>query len=145
MIVYIDLDDTICNYRKRYEELRIRERTTYPQSLPNFYAFMEPIDGAIDAVQEIHMLHSMYILTAPSPYNLHTYSGKAQWVEEYLGFEILKRLIICPNKGLLKGDILIDDRISGYGQEYFKGRLIKFDHWITILNELKTIATEKRT
>jgi 5'(3')-deoxyribonucleotidase len=143
MIVYIDLDDTICNYRKRYEELKIREGITYPQSLPNFYTFMKPIDGAIDAVREIHMLHSMYILTAPSPYNLHTYSGKAQWVEKYLGFEILKNLIICPNKGLLKGDVLIDDRISGYGQEYFSGEIIKFDHWNITLNKLKNI-TEKR-
>ncbi len=36
------------------------------------------------------------------------------------------KLIICSNKGLLKGDILIDDHISGRGQEFFEGKLIHF-------------------
>lgn len=39
---------------------------------------------------------------------------------------MVKKLIICPNKGLLMGDFLIDDMINGRGQENFKGELIHF-------------------
>jgi 5'(3')-deoxyribonucleotidase len=43
-----------------------------------------------------------------------------------LGYNFVDRLIICSHKGLLKGDILIDDNDSGRGQEHFEGRLIHF-------------------
>ena len=50
-------------------------------------------------------------------------------------------LIICSHKGLLKGDILIDDHASGRGQELFEGKLIHFGQddypdWETVLNTL---------
>ena len=36
------------------------------------------------------------------------------------------RLIISPNKSLLKGDYLIDDNVEGKGQEGFEGKLIQY-------------------
>jgi 5'-nucleotidase len=41
-----------------------------------------------------------------------------------LGF--VKKLIICPNKSLLKGQYLIDYNHTGKGQEKFEGKLIHF-------------------
>ena len=53
-------------------------------------------------------------------------SEKRVWVEQHLGFAFVERLIICPNKALLNGDILVDDQTSGRGQELFTGRLWQF-------------------
>ena len=68
----------------------------------------------------------MFILTAPSIKNSHCYSEKRDWVEKYLGSEIVERLIISAHKGLNKGHFLIDDNIDGKGQEYFEGEIIQF-------------------
>ena len=70
--------------------------------------------------------YTPYILTAPSLRNPWSYTEKRVWVEQRLGFAFVERLIICPNKGLLNGDILVDDQISGRGQEQFTGRLLQF-------------------
>jgi 5'(3')-deoxyribonucleotidase len=43
-------------------------------------------------------------------------------VEEHLGWKWCGRLIICPDKSLLKGDYLVDD----YNWEDFEGELIRF-------------------
>jgi len=63
-------------------------------------------------------------------------------VEKHLGFfEFVHNLILATNKGLLKGDYLIDDYVSGRGQEYFEGELIHFDSkqypdWLSIVERL---------
>ncbi|KPA11151.1 5'-nucleotidase [Candidatus Magnetomorum sp. HK-1] len=51
---------------------------------------------------------------------------KRIWIENYFDYNFTKKLIICSNKGLLKGDLLIDDNIEGRGQESFEGKIIHF-------------------
>ena len=128
-IVFIDMDDTLCDYTGAY----LRAKNAYPglqfpQSEPGFYLNLEPLAGAIEGFQHIWNLPGMevYILTAPSVMNPHSYSEKRQWVERHLGLEVAYRLILSPNKGLLLGDILIDDNLSGKGQEYFQGAVYHF-------------------
>jgi 5'(3')-deoxyribonucleotidase len=58
---------------------------------------------------------------------------------------ITEKLIISPNKGLLKGDILIDDIVEGKGQEHFEGELIhfgsaKFPDWESVLERVAYIS-----
>ena len=67
-----------------------------------------------------------YILTAPSVHNPLCYTEKRVWVEQHLGMSMVNRLIISPDKSLLRGDYLIDDHASGSGQEEFQGELIHF-------------------
>jgi 5'(3')-deoxyribonucleotidase len=82
-----------------------------------------------------------YILTAPSVKNPLCYTEKRIWVEEKFGLNFVPNLIICANKGLLKGDVLVDDNIEGKGQENFDGRLIHFGseqnpNWASVLESL---------
>ena len=69
---------------------------------------------------------TIYILTAPSIKNPLCYIEKRLWIEDNFGLEMVKKLIISPNKGLNKGDYLIDDNEFGKGQENFEGKLIHF-------------------
>ena len=39
---------------------------------------------------------------------------------------MVERLVISPDKSLLKGDYLIDDILHGKGQDSFEGKLIHF-------------------
>lgn len=144
MIVYIDMDDVLCDYSGAHANaLEINPAISIPQSQFGFYQRLQPLPGAIEAMKSLYdsQAYTPYILTAPSTRNPFSYTEKRVWVEEWLGFVFVDRLIICSHKGLLKGDILIDDNHCGRGQENFEGRLIhfgseKFPNWESIREEL---------
>ncbi len=108
--IYIDMDNTLCDYRKAYLAARKREpETHYPQSQYGFFANLEPLPQAIAAYHHLAKKFEVYILTAPSYLNPLCYTEKRVWIERHLGLEATQHLIICKRKGLLKGDFLIDD------------------------------------
>lgn len=147
MNIFVDMDDVICDYTSAHaQNLLLHPGIQFPQSQYGFFSRLKPIDGAIKAVNDIHASEKfdLYILTAPSVRNPFSYSEKRIWVEEHLGYELVDRLIICSHKHLLLGDILIDDNISGKGQERFQGRLIHFGgsdfpDWESVRAELKLV------
>ncbi len=132
------MDDTICNFKmaaRQYASLK------FPQSKIGFFEELEPLEGAIEAVNYLRTVaeYEVYILTAPSVRNVHSYTEKRIWIEKYFDLEFCKKLIICSNKGLLRGDFLIDDYVSGKGQENFEGNLLhygsdEFPNWKAIRN-----------
>ena len=108
-----------------------------------FYADLVPVEGAIYGINALQSSgkYEVYILTAPSVLNPMCYTEKRIWVEKHLGMAFVHRLIISPDKGLLKGDILIDDRTEGHGQDNFDGKVIQFGGddtlgWSSIINRL---------
>jgi 5'-nucleotidase len=128
-IVYIDLDDTLCDFKSAFlTALKMNPAIQYPQSQYRFFANLEPIEGAIKAVKDLinSEQYDPYILSAPSIRNPLSYAEKREWVEVHIGYDFCEKLILCPHKGLLKGDILIDDNIEGKGQDLFEGELIQF-------------------
>ena len=129
MIVYIDMDDVLCHFESdKQRQIEANPDIAFPQSIPGFFENLKPIDGAIESVKKLIQSEnfSPYILTAPSILNPHCYTEKRLWVEKYFGMDFVDKLIICSNKGLLKGDVLIDDYIEGRGQENFEGEFIHF-------------------
>ena len=148
MNVYIDMDDTICDFKKA---ARKRSQLQFPQSKIGFFEQLEPFDGAIEVVNYLRTVDilDVYILTAPSVLNPHSYSEKRIWIENHFDLKFCEKLIISSKKGLLKGDILIDDYASGKGQEFFEGKLLhfgsdEFKNWFDIKRYfLKNFSIEK--
>ena len=129
MIVYIDMDDVLCDFTGQFNaDIASNPPIGFPQSQYGFFAKLKPIEGALETVKSLSASdrYSPYILTAPSIRNPLCYTEKRVWIEEKLGMEFVSRLIICPDKSLLKGDILIDDNLGGKGQEGFEGELLHF-------------------
>lgn len=129
MIIYVDMDGVLCDFDGAFARDKKRNpEAPYPQSVPGFYRNLTPLIGAVQAMASFLENPNIdpYILTAPSIYNPLCYTEKRLWTEDHLGFDWVKRLIICPDKSLLKGDMLIDDHVSGRGQDKFEGRLIHF-------------------
>ncbi len=144
MIIYIDMDDVLCDYTGAFKQaIEQTPSIAFPQSQYGFFSSLAPLDGAIDSVKKLiaSPLFEPYILTAPSPRNPLSYTEKRVWIEKYFGLNFTEKLIISPNKGLLKGDILIDDITEGKGQEGFEGKLIHFGsvqypNWESIIETL---------
>jgi len=125
-IIYIDMDDTICDYSGLWSIYKEKfPGVQYPQSKFGFFSRLKPIEGALESISLLEKYYDVFILTRPSIKNLHSYSEKAEWVEKYLGEEYLEKLILCPDKSLVKGNFLIDDYDKN-GQTEFEGEFIKF-------------------
>lgn len=128
-IIYVDMDDVLCAFSKRHaEEIAQSPEIVYPQSQYGFFRGLDPIPGGIEAINTFQALEQfeVYILTAPSVLNPLCYTEKRLWVEDHFDFNMASRLIISPHKHLSKGDYLIDDNLSGKGQERFEGKLLHF-------------------
>lgn len=123
------MDDVLCQFTSRSQAIKYKyPQVAFPQSLYGFFANLEPLEHALDSVKYLAKQDQfeVYILTAPSIWNPLCYTEKRVWVEKHLGMEMVEKLIISPNKGLNKGDYLIDDHDSGRGQDTFEGKLLHF-------------------
>ena len=144
-IVYVDIDDTLADLQSALKKAKsINPAMPFPQAEYGFYANLTPIDGAIESVEWLlnSKVFTPYILTAPSTMNPMSYTEKRVWVEKHLGIEMVERLIISPNKSLLKGAYLVDDNIEGRGQEGFEGNVLQygsaqFPNWKSVIQALE--------
>jgi len=129
MVIYIDMDDVLCDFLAAYNvDIKQNPGIKFPQSQYGFFEKLKPIDDAINIVNQLIESERFdpYVLTAPSTRNPFSYTEKRVWIERAFGYSFVEKLILCSNKGLLKGDVLIDDNVSGKGQENFEGKLIQF-------------------
>jgi 5'-nucleotidase len=144
LIVYIDMDDVLCDYSGAYQaQLKARPEIAYPQSQYGFFSSLKPIEAAIESVKSLinDERFNVYILTAPSYMNPLCYTEKRVWIEQYFGVEFTQRLIICADKSLLKGDVLIDDNATSNGQDRFEGALLQYGttnyaNWDSVMTKL---------
>ncbi len=138
------MDDVLCDYQSSYKDYKLKyPDIKFPQSIKGFFNDLAPVKNGVETVKKMisSKIYNPYILTAPSTRNPHSYMEKRIWIENHFDYNFTKKLIISPNKGLLKGDMLIDDIIAGKGQEYFEGDLIhfgspEFPDWVTVNNLL---------
>jgi len=139
--LYIDMDGVLCDYKTAYNiELEKNPSQPYPQSQFGFFLNLKPITDAIECIEFLDQHFDVWILTRPSVHNLSCYTEKAQWVRNYLGFEMQSKTIICIDKSLLKGHFLVDDQIE-HGQSSFEGTHLlfggsDFPNWATVVDYL---------
>jgi 5'-nucleotidase len=149
-IILVDMDGVLADFegyflkkwRENFPELpfiEVKDRREfyvskeYPEEHTNkilqiFYSEgfcfnMEPIPGAIEAIQEIKKLgHEVFICSSPFEQAPDSLGDKLNWVSKYLDREWVTKLILINDKTLIHGDILIDDKpvITGVNQPTWK-------------------------
>lgn len=140
-LLLIDMDGPLANFDKRAKELEaegIKGSKLFKH--PSAYKDLEPVEGAVDAWNKLQKKYDTYILSTPPWSNPDAWSEKRRWVEKYIGETAKKKLILCHNKGIVKGDYLIDDRVAN-GVADFEGEHImfgseKFPTWKEVLEYL---------
>jgi 5'-nucleotidase len=109
MRIFIDLDDTLFDYTGALNS-KI-DTIQYPQAEYGFFTNLKPLEGAVESINKlIRQEHDVWFLTAPSVYNPFSYTEKRVSIEKYFGLHGASKLIICSDKTLLKGDVLVDDK-----------------------------------
>lgn len=145
--LHVDMDGVLCNIVRGYTWAKEHHpEIRHPQSIPGLFENLEPIEGAIEAVNRLREDFELWILSAPSVKNPNCYKEKRIWIEKYFDYPLAKRLILCTNKGLVKGHYLVDDNLYGKGQETFEGELIHFGssnypNWESVLKHFHTTET----
>jgi Uncharacterized protein conserved in bacteria len=142
-IVYVDMDSVLVDFQSGINRLSEEDKKNYSRdedNAPGIFSKMEPIDGAIEAYEELTKHFDVYILSTAPWNNPSAWTDKLLWVQKYLGDSAHKRLILSHNKNLNIGDYLIDDRTEN-GAGEFKGEHIhflseKFKNWKDVLNKL---------
>lgn len=140
-IILIDMDGVLCDFDKRAKELEENEGIKGHRLFkhPSAYKDLEPIEGAIEAWERLQEKYDTYVLSTPPWSNPEAWAEKRRWVETHLGKSAHKKLILAHNKGIVRGDFLIDDRIAN-GVADFGGEHIHFGldglDWKQILNYL---------
>ena len=92
---------------------------------PVSFGLMNPMEGAIEAVNKLAEKYDVFILSTAPWENPSAWADKVKWVKKYFNEVFYKRLIISHRKDLCKGDYLIDDRGKN-GTSDFEGEWIKF-------------------
>ena len=95
--------------------------------LITIYTLMEPMPGAIEAVNSLAEKYDCYILTTAPWKNPSAWGDKIAWVTKYLDNTFHKKVIMTHHKELLDDGsaILIDDR-KAHGADSFGDRLLMF-------------------
>ncbi len=132
--IFVDMDDVLCDFKSQYNKLK-NDFIPHPQTTYGFFTNLPEIEGSIETFKWLESKFDVYILTRPSYKNPLCYTEKRVWVENHLGLETCKKLILCYDKSLLKGDYLIDDN----NHEGFEGTIClfgseEFPDWKSIKN-----------
>ena len=131
-IVYIDMDNTIVDFKsgiKRLSKKDIKEYRDRYDDHPYIFTLMEPIKDSIESVKELNKKYDLYVLSTAPWENSNAWKQKRDWIEKYYGEGeknlFYKKVILSHNKNLNRGDYLIDDRPHN-GAKKFKGEWIRF-------------------
>ena len=142
LTILVDMDGVTCNWDKRFHagiahladrlpaDYNIRPSFDLFAGLdpdtessvltamnePGFYAELEPIDGAVEALHKMLEL-GLHIVIATSPWqtNPTCVDDKFRWLERHVGVGWGQRMVTTKDKTLIRGTILVDDkpRVSG--------------------------------
>jgi 5'(3')-deoxyribonucleotidase len=145
MIIYIDMDGVISDFKKACELQALDKKQMHAPDKYLDFSQNPVIFGAKEAIKQLHeMGHDLYIASTPPWRQPKAWMDKRLWVDKHFPM-LRRRVILTHHKNLLIGDVLIDD--SGYrGQPDFKGKWIHFGSkgigWKETLEIIKNIDNE---
>lgn len=149
MIIIVDMDEVLCETHRcwlsqynsitkegvgpdsvtHYKVARFVKQPKILYELMNSYCFfanLPPVSGAKKALKTlVEKGHNVIIATSVCHEFVHTETGKRQWIKKHLPWFHQDNLIFIRHKYLLRGDLLIDDRIENIAT--FPGRTLIFD------------------
>jgi 5'(3')-deoxyribonucleotidase len=87
-----------------------------------FFESLDPLEGAIEGLEELNSSHDLYIVTAYSG-TPNSAKGKVTWYQENCPFlDLDKSIILCRDKFLLRGDVMVDDSLKNLKLFYTEQR-----------------------
>ncbi|XP_030361601.1 5'(3')-deoxyribonucleotidase, cytosolic type isoform X2 [Strigops habroptila] len=115
-------------YRGLRRDLAAKVASVYES--PGFFLGLDPIPGALEAMQEMIRMEDteVFICTSPLQKYEHCVLEKYKWVEKHLGPEFVERIILTRDKTVVSADLLFDDKdtITALADEERTGSWLPF-------------------
>ncbi|WP_405604690.1 5' nucleotidase, NT5C type [Polaribacter sp. Asnod1-A03] len=92
--------------------------------VPGFFRSLTPMKDSIEVMEALYAQHEVYIATAATQFPT-SLKEKCDWLDEHMPFITWQHRILCGDKFILNGDLLIDDRV--YNLEHFKGDTLLYN------------------
>ena len=147
-IIYIDMDGVLVDFESALTKVSpemLEKFADEYDNIPGIFALMDPMPGALEAVDALKEKYDLYILSSSPWENPTALDDKLAWVKKHFGGDgreniFLRKVVFSSVKQLSRGDILIDDRTTK-GAAEFVGRHIhfgtpEFPDWQSVLDEL---------
>ena len=137
------MDNVLVDFKSgidRTSDELLKQYEGHLDDVPGIFSKMLPMEGAIEAFEQLAQQYDVYILSTAPWNNPSAWSDKVLWVQRYLGEVAYKRLILSHHKNLCQGDYIIDDR-TRHGVDIFDGEHIhfgtdRFPNWRSVLDYL---------
>lgn len=137
------MDNVLVDFKSgidRTSDELLKQYEGHLDDVPGIFLKMLPMEGAIEAFEQLAQKYDVYILSTAPWNNPSAWSDKVLWVQRYLGEVAYKRLILSHHKNLCQGDYIIDDR-TRHGVDIFDGEHIhfgtdRFPNWRSVLDYL---------
>ena len=150
-ILYIEMDNVLVDFPSGISKIPIEIQKEYEgrlEEVPHIFSKMEPIQGAIEAFNQLTEIFDTYILSAAPWENSSAWSDKLDWVKKYLGKSAHNRLILSHHINLNAGHYLVHGRIKN-GVDKFKGKhvhygSVEFPDWATVTAYLNEKITPRK-
>ena len=184
MKILIDIDDVVWNLLDHWIEVLNRtydltvsvddinqwdikpffptltEKQIYePLNYESFWQGVKVKEDAVEYIEQLNKYHDIYFVTATHPRNIGI---KYNLLTKYFPFINYNQFIVCQDKTMVKGDVLIDDKIDNlkdrrFGILYstfhtkevdltqYSEHIIRFNTWKQIylfIETLKYISTK---
>lgn len=91
---------------------------------PGFFRNVGILPDAQEVVEKLHQHYEVFIVSAATEFP-NSLKEKYEWLEEFFPFIHWKRLVLCGDKSIVQGDIMIDDHEKNLVS--FQGRTLLFD------------------
>lgn len=147
-IIHIDMDGVLVDFTSALTKVSPEMLEKFAgeyDNIPGVFALMDPMPGALEAVDRLKEKYDLYILSSSPWENPTALADKLAWVKKYFGGDgreniFFRKVIFSSVKHLSRGDILIDDRTAN-GAGDFSGRHVhfispEFPDWQSVLDEL---------
>ncbi len=148
-VLFLDMDDVMADtamaflkvynahFKTSYTKESIKQGTVWEDEIvknyreirgvifkPGFFRAIPVMLGAPEVVEALNDKYDVFVASAAMEFPI-SLKEKHDWLNEYFPFIHWKNMIMCGDKSILKGDILIDDHLKNLS--VFDGRAVLFD------------------
>ncbi|NNE77048.1 MAG: 5'(3')-deoxyribonucleotidase [Pricia sp.] len=148
MVLFVDMDEVVADtygahieiYNKDFQECLTLDNcmgSEVWQKVPEkrqrsvrdharnrgFFRELKPIVDSQAVLKKLNEKYEVYIASAAMQFP-NSLEEKSEWLDEHFPFIPWQKRILCGDKHILNGDILIDDR--SYNLQNFDGRCILY-------------------
>lgn len=96
-------------------QLLIRERLNEP----GFFRHLPVMADSIEVLEALNRQYELFIVSAAVEFP-NSLKDKYEWLMEHFSFLSWRQLVLCGDKRLIEGDIMIDDHVRNL--VHFKGK-----------------------